>query len=127
MFHISPFSNGRNDDGRDENRDAFQFSIAFGQDADGGKFIFTESVGEEIEAPAEDDDIGGGERERQFLRRHSLVILGIRIGVERVINQLAGVETTAMMFIFVKLNAGGIGDGGLVTTIIKEGGHIFWG
>jgi hypothetical protein len=30
-----------------------------------------------------------------------------------------------MMFIFVKLNAGGIGDGGLVTTIIKEGGHIF--
>src|ERR1039457_5453098 len=92
---VSPFASRRNDDGRDEDRDSLQFSVTFGQDTNGGEFICTEFIGEESEPPAENDDIGSGERERQFFRRGILAVVGIGIGFKSVINQLTGTETTA--------------------------------
>ena len=50
--------NGRNDDGRDVSRDAFQFGITFGKPADCHEGIIPEFIGQEIEPPAEDNDIG---------------------------------------------------------------------
>ncbi len=111
------FRNGRNDDGRDEDRGAFEFSIAFGNNPDGDEGAFTEPVGEKIEPPAKDDDIGGGKHERQFLRRPVLVGFGTGVGSERESNQLAGVKGLAMIFILMKLDEGGGGVESLVTFI----------
>lgn len=58
-----PLANRRDGDCRNEGWGAFEFGIAFGNNPDSGKFIFAELVGEESESPAEDDYIGGGERE----------------------------------------------------------------
>jgi len=50
--------NGRNDDGRDVSREAFQFGITFGKQADRHEGIIPEFIGQEIEPPAEDNNIG---------------------------------------------------------------------
>src|ERR1700677_1184438 len=92
---------GRDFDGGDEGGGAFEFGVAFGDDADGGEFVIAEVVGEEAEPPAQDDDIGGGKGERQFLRRLVLVITGVGVWFEGVINQLTGVKPTAMMLVLV--------------------------
>ena len=63
MFQISPFSNRRNCDGRDEDFCVFEFGIAFWEDANGGEFVIAEVIGDKIKPPAEDDDIGSGERD----------------------------------------------------------------
>ena len=114
---------GRDFDGGDEGDGAFEFGVAFGEDAEGGELVFAEFIGEEAEPPAQDDDIGGGKGERQFLRRGVFVITGVGVGFEGVINQLAGVEAAAMVFILVELDAGGVSVGGLVAGIFEEGGR----
>lgn len=114
---------GRDFDGGDEGNDTFEFGVAFGDDAEGGEFVIAEFIGEEAEPPAQDDDIGGGKGDGQFLRRLVLVVTGIGVWFEGVINQLAGVEATAMVFILVELDAGGVSVGGLVTGIFEEGGR----
>ncbi len=111
---------GRDFDGGDEGDDTFEFGIAFGDDAEGGEFIIAEFIGEEAEPPAQDDDIGGGKGDGQFLRRGVLVVTGIGVWFEGVINQLAGVETPAAVIIVMELDAGAIGVGGFLTIIFKE-------
>ncbi len=117
------FGNGRDDDGRNINRVAFKFGVAFGQDANGGKPIIPEVISDQTEPPAENDHIGGGKNESYFLRRLIFVISGIRVGIKREFNQLAGIERAAMMAVEVELNAGGIGVGAMVTAILHECGH----
>ena len=119
----SPFANRLDFDGRDEDFGTVEVGIAFGEDADGGEFVIAEEIGEASEPPAQDDNIGGGKRERQFLRRRVLVVFGIWIGFEGVINQLAGVEATAMVLVLVELDAGGVSVGGLVAGIFEESGR----
>ncbi len=73
-----------------------------------------------------------GRRHRQrtrvtILRRHVPAVASIGVGFEGIINQLAGVETAAVVFVLMKLNAGGVGVGGLVTFIFQKGGHDFCG
>jgi len=89
------FINGRDGDGGDEGHVANGFGVAFGQDADGGEIVFLKPVGQVAEPPAQDHHVSGGEGERQFLRRLVLVILGIRVWLQRVFDQLAGVEGVA--------------------------------
>lgn len=120
-FYLLSFANRRNGDGRDEGRSAFEFSVAFGDNPDGDEGVFTELVGEEAKPPAEEDDIGGGEDERQFLRRLVLVCSGTGVGVERESNQVAGVESLAMVFILMKLDEGGGSVEGLVSFIQEKG------
>ena len=49
---ISWFFNRRNCDGRDEDIGAVEVGVAFGEEADGGKFIVAEVIGEQGQAPA---------------------------------------------------------------------------
>ena len=77
------FINGRGGDGGDESRMADGFGVAFGQDADGGEAVFLKLVGQMAEPPAEHDHVSGGKREREFLRRLVLVILGVRVWFQR--------------------------------------------
>ena len=85
---------------------------AFGQGAHRGQFVFAERVGQGAEPPAENHHVSGGKREREFLRRclrtATIVVLGVRVGFERVINQRACVEATALVFGRVELDAGAI-------------------
>ena len=97
---------------------AVEVGVAFGQDADGGQVVFLELVGQQAEPPAENHHVGGGEGEREFLRRRVLVVVGVRVWFQGVFNQLAGVEAAALVFVEVELDAGAILAGGGVTGII---------
>ena len=110
-----------NFDDRDKDGVALEFDIAFRNEADSGKGAFTEPVGEETEPPAQQDDIGGGEHERQFLRRFVSVRIGTGVWGERESNQLAGVESLTMVFILMKLDEDGGGVEGFVAFIQEEG------
>ena len=48
---------------------AVNLGVAFGEGANGGQVVFLELVGQEAEPPAEQHHVGGGEGEREFLRR----------------------------------------------------------
>jgi len=98
--------NGRDGDGGDKGRVAVNVGVAFGEGAHGGQVIFLQLVGQQAEPPAEHHHIGGGEREREFLRRLVLIVGGIRVGFERVFDQLAGVKATALVVRQVELDAG---------------------
>jgi hypothetical protein len=50
------------------------------------------------------------------LRRLVLVVLGVRVGFERVFDQLTGVETTAFVFGKMKLDAGAAFSTEIVTV-----------
>ena len=77
-FSRSSLGNGRDADEGDIGLVALQFGEAFGQDADGGEVVFLELVGQCAEAPAEHLHVGGGEGEREFLRRQIFIVLSIR-------------------------------------------------
>jgi hypothetical protein len=126
MLQMLPFGNRRNFDGRDEGRVAFQIGVTFWQDANGGELVIPKVVGDKAEPPAENDDIGGGKDERYFLRRIILVVFGVRVGIKREFDQLAGVEGAAMLFVEVELDAGGIGVGRQVAAIFRKHGHNVW-
>ena len=117
------FISGRDSDGGDESSVADGFGVAFGQSADGGEVIFLELVGQVAEPPAEHHHIGGGEGERDFLRRLVLVVLSIGVWFQRVFDQLAGVEGAACVFRQVELDAGAILAGRGVTGILFEIWH----
>ncbi len=110
--------NGRDGDGGDEGHVADGLGVALGQDADGGEVVFLKPVGQVAEPPAQDHHIGGGERERQFLRRLVLIVLSIRVWLQRVLNQLAGVEGPATVFRQVELDGGAVSAGRGVTGVI---------
>lgn len=111
------FINGRDGDGGDERHVADGFGVAFGQDADGGEVVFLKPVGQVAEPPAQDHHVGGGERERQFLRRLVFVVLSIRVWLQRVLDQLAGMEGPACVFRQMELDGGAIPAGRGVTGI----------
>ena len=115
--------NGRDADGGDERHMAVNVGVAFGEGAHGGQVVFLELVGQQAEPPAEHHHVSGGERERKFLRRGVLVILGVRVGFQRIFDQLAGVKATALVVGQVELDAGAILAGGGVTGIFVEVWH----
>ena len=130
LFRVVPgFSgiNGRDGDGGDEGLVAVEVGVAFGQDVDGGEVIFAELVGQEGEPPAEQHHVSGEESQGEFLRWCVLVLRSVRVWLQRVINQLAGMKTTALreaglrLFRQVELDAGAILAGSGVTGIISEG------
>jgi hypothetical protein len=47
---------------------------------DRGEVVFAEQIGQPTETPAQDHHVGGGEGEREFLRRGVLVLAGVRVG-----------------------------------------------
>lgn len=118
---MSSVLNLRDFDGGDEGHVAVNFGEAFGQDADCGQVVFLELVGQVAEPPAEHHHVSGGEREGQFLRRQIFVVLSIRVWLQRVLNQLAGVEATAFVFSRVELDAGAILARRGITGIFFEG------
>ena len=120
---MSALGNGRDGDGGDKVHVAVNLGVAFGEGADCGQVIFLELVSQQAEPPAEQHHVGGGEREREFLRRRILVVASVRVWFQRVINQLAGVKTTALVFGQVELDAGAILAGGGVAGIIFEVWH----
>lgn len=91
--------------------------VAFGQDADGDEVVFLEPVGQMAEPPAQGHHVSGGKRERQFLRRLVLIVPGIRVWLQRVLNQLAGMEGAAPVFRQVELDGGAVSAGRDVTGI----------
>jgi hypothetical protein len=115
------FINGCDGDGGDEGHVTVNFGEAFGEDTDGGQVVFLELVGEMAEPPAEHHHISGGEREREFLRRQIFIVLSIRVWLQRVFDQLAGVKTTALVFRQVELDAGAMLAGRGITGIFFEG------
>ena len=115
--------NGGDGDGGDEGRVAVHVSVAFRQGAHGGQVVFLELVGQQAEPPAQDHHVGGGKRQRKFLRRRVLIVLGIRVGFERIFDQLAGVKATSLVVREVELDAGAKLAGGGVTGILVEAGH----
>jgi len=130
LFRVVPvFSgiNGRDGDGGDEGLVAVEIGVAFWQDVDGGEVIFAELVGQQAEPPAENHHVGGGEGEREFLRRclrtATIVVAGVRVGFQRVINQLAGVEAVAVILVEMELDTGAKLAGAGVTGIIFELWH----
>ena len=102
---------------------AVNLGVAFGEGADCGQVDFLELVGQQAEPPAEQHHVSGGEGQREFLRRRVLVVARIRVWLQRVINQLTGVEATALVFGQVELDAGAILAGGGVAGIIFEVWH----
>jgi hypothetical protein len=56
--------------------------VAFGQDANGSQVVFLQLVGQMAEPPAEHHHVGGGEGEREFLRRFVLVVLELLAALE---------------------------------------------
>ena len=57
---------------------------------------------------------------RRCLRTATIVVLGVRIWFERVINQLAGREAAALVVGQVKLDAGAVLAGGGVAIFFGE-------
>lgn len=99
---VSALGNRFDGNGGDESRVADGFGVAFGQDADGGQAVLLKLVGQVAEPPAEHYHVGGGESQRKFLRRRCLrtatiVVVGVRVGFERVFDQLAGVKAPALV------------------------------
>jgi len=119
----SALGNGGDGDGGDEGHVAVNLGVAFGEGADCGQVVFLELVGQQAEPPAEQHHVSGGEGQREFLRRRVLVVARIRVWLQRVINQLTGVEATALVFGQVELDAGAILAGGGVAGIIFEVWH----
>ena len=120
LFRVVPvFSgiNGRDGDGGDEGLVAVEIGVAFWQDVDGGEVIFAELVGQQAEPPAENHHVGGGEGEREFLRRRVLILAGVRVGFQGVINQLAGVEAAPALLVEMELDTGAILDGGGIAVV----------
>lgn len=62
---------------------AVEIGVAFGEGAHDGQIVFLELVGRVAELPAEDHHVGGGEGEREFLRRclrtATIVVAGVRV------------------------------------------------
>jgi len=110
------------DDRSDEGSDGDKIGIAFGQDVDRGKIVFAEQIGQPTETPAQDHHVAGGEGKREFLRRGVLVLTGVRVGFQGVINQLAGVEATPALLVEMKLDAGAILDAGGI-AVVFDGVH----
>jgi hypothetical protein len=111
------FANWSDDDGIDEWSGWGKIGIAFGQDVDRGKIVFTEQIGQATETPAQDHHISSGEGEREFLRRGVLVFTGVRVGFQGVINQLSGMEATPALLVEMELDASAILDGGGVAVV----------
>ena len=63
---------------------AVNLGVAFGEGTDGGQVVFLELVGQEAEPPAEHHHVGGGEGERESLRRLVLVVARVGVGFQRV-------------------------------------------
>ena len=120
---VSSLGNGGDGDGGDKGHVAVNFGVAFGEGANGGQVVFLELVSQQAEPPAEDHHISSGEREREFLRWRVLVVASVQVWLQRVINQLAGVKTTALVFGQVELDAGAILAGGGVAGIVFEVRH----
>ena len=108
------------DDGGDEGSAPVEIGIAFGQDMDRGEFILPEQISQPTETPAQDHHIGGGEGEREFLRRCALVIAPDWIWFQGVINQLAGVKAVAMLLVEKELDAGAILTGCGMAVVFGE-------
>jgi hypothetical protein len=82
---------------------AINFADWFGADLDSGEIVFPQQVGEPFQLSTQNHHVGGRERDREFLRRRRLpmatsVSFGVRVWFQRVINQLAGLETVAVVW-----------------------------
>lgn len=105
------------DDGCNERSGAVEIGIAFRQDVDRGEVVFAEQIGQPAEPPAQNHYVSGGEGEREFLRRCVLVVLGMRVWFERVINQLTGMEAMSVLLAEMELDRGAILDGGGIAVV----------
>jgi hypothetical protein len=114
----SALGNGRDADEGDIGLVALQFTVAFGQDADGGQVVFLELIGQCAEPPAEQLYVGGGKDQGQPLRRDVLVVRRVRVGFQGIFDQLAGAKGAALVFRQVKLDGGAVSAGGEVAGII---------
>ena len=106
-------------DGRNKGSGAVEIGITFGQHVDRGEVVFAEQIGQPAEMPAQDHHIGGGEGEREFLRRGVLVIARVWIGFQGIINQLTGMEATPALLVEMELDTGTILDGGGIAIVFR--------
>ena len=120
---VSSVGNGRDGDGGDKGHVAVNLGVAFGEGADCGQVVFLELVSQQAEPPAEQHHVSGGEGQREFLRRQLFIVASVRVRLQRVINQLTAVKTTALVIGQVELDAGAILAGGGVAGIIFEVWH----
>jgi len=107
-------------DGNDEGSGVVEIGISFGHDVDRGEIIFAEQIGQPTETPAQNHHVGGGEDEREPLRRRVLVIMGVRVWFQGVMNQLAGVKAVAVFLVEMEFDAGTILDGGGIAVVFGE-------
>jgi hypothetical protein len=109
-------------DGSNEGFDALKIGIAFGRHVDRGEVIVAEQIAQTAEPPAENHHVGGREGEREFLRWGVLLFAGIRVGFQRVLNQLAGVKSVAVFLVEMKLDTGAI-LAGTGIAVVFDGVH----
>ena len=123
VVRVRVLANFRNRDGRNKCCLAFHIGVALRQNSDGRKPVVPKVISHQSESPAEDDDISGGEHQTQLLRWLLRILLSTSIWSKRELNQLAGVERPAVMFVKVELNKGGISGGLIIATVFEKRGH----
>lgn len=99
--------------------------MAFGQHANGGKFVFVNQIGQAPESPAQDGYVGGGEGHCESFWRRGLVprfiiTFGIRVGFQGEFDQVAAVKTTTLLA-DVEFDAEAMSVDTLETIVFKVG------
>ena len=110
----------RDHDGGDKWSCPVEVSVAFGQYMYRGEVVFAEQVGQPAKTPAQNHHIGSRKRDGELLRWSILVLTGIRIRFELVMNQLPGVETMPASLVEVELNTGAILAGRCIAVVFRE-------
>ena len=75
----SSLGNRCDGNGGDKRSIALQLSEALRQDADGSQLIFAQVVDDQVQPPAQNDHVGGGEDEGELLRRGVGIVLGLGV------------------------------------------------
>ena len=104
-------------DGRDEGTAPVEVGISFGHDVDRGQVVFAEQIGQPTQTPAQDHHVGGRKRDCEFLRWRVLVLAGVRIRFQGVVNQLAGMEAMSALLVGIELDTGAILDGSGIAVV----------